>query len=94
MSSNLSIYNKNPAVAHNNNMTYFNYHAKVKNLIKAGDCIEVSLMYKYHNIKPAMVLYFKSHKPMPIRSYRWNEYFPLIKDYNLKLYNLDNLYYE
>ncbi len=76
------------------NMTYFNYHAKLKSLIKSGDCLSVSLLYKYHNIKPAMVFYFKTHKPMPVRNYRWQEYFPLIKLYNLKLDNPDNLYYE
>ena len=75
-------------------MSYFNYHAKLKNLIKNGDCIGVSLLYKYQNIKPAMVFYFSNHKPMPVRNYRWDEYFPLIKEYNLKLSNPDNLYYE
>ena len=75
-------------------MSYFNYHAKVKSLIKGGDCIGVSLLYKYNHIKPAMVFYFKSHKPMPIRNYMWNDYFPLIKQYNLKLDNPDNIYYE
>ncbi|MBQ3502679.1 MAG: thermostable hemolysin delta-VPH [Clostridia bacterium] len=74
-------------------MTYFNYHAKLKNLIKSGNCIGVSLLYKYHTIKPAMVFYFNNHKPMPVRDYRWNEYFPLIKQYNIKLDNPDNLHY-
>ena len=75
-------------------MTYFNYHAKLKGLIKNGDCISVSLLYRYNNIKPAMVFYFKSHKPMPVRDYRWQEYFTLIKLYNIKLDNPDNLYYD
>lgn len=81
-------------IANNNNMSYFNYHAKIKDLIKSGDCLSVSLLYKYKNIKPAMVFYFNSHKPMPVRDYRWNEYFTLIKLYNIKLDNPDNLYYE
>ena len=75
-------------------MSYFNYHAKIKSLIKSGDCLGASLLYKYHNIKPAMVFYFKSHIPMPVRNYMWQDYFPLIKQYNLKLDNPDNLYYE
>ena len=75
-------------------MSYFNYHAKIKNLVKNGDCIGVSLLYKYNHIKPAMVFYFKSHNPMNVRDYRWDEYLHLISQYNLKLNNPDNLYYE
>lgn len=75
-------------------MSYFNYHAKLKGLIKTGNCIGVSLLYKYNNIKPAMVFYFNNHIPMPVRYYMWDEYLPLIKQYNLKLSNPDNLYYE
>lgn len=75
-------------------MSYFNYHAKVKSLIKNGACIGASLLYKHNNIKPAMVFYFNNHKPMPIRDYRWDEYFPLIKEYKIKLNNPDNIYYE
>ena len=73
-------------------MAYFNYHAKIKSLIKSGDCIGVDLVYNYKNIKPAMVFYFKSHIPMPVRNYMWNEYMPLIKQFNIKLTNIDNLY--
>lgn len=75
-------------------MTYFNYHAKLKTLIKCGDCIGVSILYKYNKIKPAMVFYFKTRKPMPVRDYRWQEYFPLINLYNLKLDNPDDVYYD
>jgi hypothetical protein len=75
-------------------MPYFNYHAKIKSLIKNGDCLCATLLYKYNNISPAMVFYFNSHRPMPVRDYRWNEYLELIKQYNIKLNNPDNLYYE
>lgn len=75
-------------------MSYFNYHAKIRKLIKQGDCIGASLLYKYHNISPAMVFYFKTHSPMPVRDYRWQEYFPLIKRYKIALSNPDDLYYE
>lgn len=57
---------------------YFNYHAKVKKLIKDGFLVEVKFFKSYHNISPAMVLFFSNEKPMPIREYRWKEYFPLI----------------
>lgn len=75
-------------------MSYFNYHAKIRKLIKQGDCIAASLVYKYHKISPAMIFYFKSNPPMPVRDYRWQEYFPLIKQYSIPVSNLDNIYYE
>ena len=68
-------------------MTYFNYHAKAKNLIKSDQCFAVTIFENYHNIKPAMVLYFNCSKPIPIRNYRWHEYFPLIKEKNLTISN-------
>ncbi|HCG57830.1 MAG TPA: thermostable hemolysin delta-VPH [Clostridiales bacterium] len=58
---------------------YFNYHAKAKSLIKSGELEYVEIMDDYHGIKPAMVLYFLSHKPMPIRQEHWEEYYKLIQ---------------
>lgn len=58
---------------------YFNYHAKVKSLIKSGELEYVEIMHDYRGIKPAMVLYFSSHKPMPIRQEHWEEYYKLIQ---------------
>lgn len=58
---------------------YFNYHAKVKKLINEGELLFYSYYKNYNNISPALVLFFKNHKPMPIRSYRFNEYIPLLK---------------
>ena len=72
-------------------MTYFNYHARAKNLIKANCCIAVSIFRTYHHISPAMVLYFSNHKPMPIRDYRWQEYLPLINAHNINILNPDNI---
>ncbi|MBR4998337.1 MAG: thermostable hemolysin delta-VPH [Clostridia bacterium] len=72
-------------------MTYFNYHAKVKALVKSKHCISVSFFKSYHNIKPAMVFYFDNHQPMPIRDYMWKEYFPLIKQYDLLINNPDKI---
>ncbi len=59
-------------------MKYFNYHAKAKNLIKQGQLVDYKFFKSYNNISPALVLYFKDHKPMPIREYRWEEYFHLL----------------
>ena len=61
-------------------MPYFNYHAKAKNLIKAGCLIEYKIFENYNGIAPAMVLFFTNHKPMPIREYKWPEYLLLIKE--------------
>lgn len=59
-------------------MAYFNYHAKAKKLIKEGFLIDYKVVEKHNNIEPALVLYFSNHKPMPIRKYRWQEYYDLI----------------
>lgn len=60
-------------------MTYFNYHAKAQNLIKAGHCVKAEIVEKYKDISPALVLYFDNHIKMPIRSYRFDEYLELLK---------------
>lgn len=72
-------------------MAYFNYHAKAKNLIKSGACISCSVFSNYHNIKPALVLYFTNNKPIPIRDYMWNEYIPLINERNIPINNCENI---
>lgn len=59
-------------------MSYFNYHAKAKKLINDGELVKFEFMDNWNGIKPALVLYFKEDKPMPIREYRWPEYLPLI----------------
>ena len=60
-------------------MSYFNYHAKAKKLIKEGKLIDVKLVDKHNKISPAMLLVFKDGLIMPIRHYKWEEYFELIK---------------
>ncbi|OCG42402.1 thermostable hemolysin delta-VPH [Gilliamella sp. Fer1-1] len=59
-------------------MSYFNYHAKAKKLIKNGDLVRYEFVNDWNGIKPALVLYFKNANPMPIREYRWDEYLPLL----------------
>lgn len=72
-------------------MTYYNYHAIAKNLLKSGHCFSVSIFSNYHNIKPALVLYFDNHKPIPIREYMWQDYLQIIKEQNLKILNEENI---
>ena len=72
-------------------MTYFNYHAKAKRLIQKGYCISASFFLNYHHIKPALVLYFENNIPIPIRDYMWNEYLPLLKEFNIVINNPENI---
>ena len=59
-------------------MSYFNYHAKAKRLIKDGHLVGYEFVDNWNGIKPALVLYFDEASPMPIREYRWQEYLPLL----------------
>ena len=72
-------------------MTYFNYHAKAKKLILEQHTISVTFFKNYHNIKPAMVLYFDNNQPIPIREYMWKEYFSILKNQKLPFNNPDNI---
>lgn len=65
-------------------MAYFNYHAKAKKLIQEGYLIKYEIVQRYNNVAPALVLYFSNNRPIPIREYKWNEYFDLIKKTNKK----------
>jgi hypothetical protein len=59
---------------------YYNYHAKVKNLIAEGHLTGYDYLDRYNGISPCLLLFFDNHKPMPIREYRWAEYMPLLKE--------------
>lgn len=59
-------------------MAYFNYHGKAKQLIADGHLINFQVIPKWNLISPALVLYFDNHKPMPIRKYRWEEYWDIL----------------
>ena len=64
-------------------MMYYNYHAKAKQLIADGHLLNYTIEDKWNNISPALVLWFDNHKPMPIREYRWNEYWEIIYTKNI-----------
>lgn len=61
-------------------MSYFNYHAKAQNLIKTGHLTGFEIAENWNGIKPALVLYFDSNRPMPIREKHWDEYFKILKE--------------
>lgn len=71
-------------------MAYFNYHAKAKELIAQGKLIGWYHTEKHNAISPALVLVFDDEKrpKMPIREYRWAEYFGLLPD-ELKMEETD-----
>ena len=53
---------------------YFNYHSQVKKVIDTDTITKIEIVDNYNGICPAMVIYFKNHKPMPIREHKWDEY--------------------
>ncbi len=57
---------------------YYNYHAKAKQLISEGHLTDFQILPRWNSISPALVLFFDNHKPMPIRQYRWDEYFLIL----------------
>ncbi len=67
-------------------MSYFNYHATAKKLIKEGKLIDYYFTERYNQISPALVLVFNDvkHPIMPIRIYRWKEYMPLLNNAKIK----------
>ena len=65
-------------------MSYFNYHATAKKLIRDGKLKAFLFTERYNNITPALVLLFDDikHPVMPIRKHHWAEYIPLIEEKN------------
>ena len=61
---------------------YYNYHAKAKQLIAEGHLIDFQIVSKWNLIAPALVLFFDNHKPMPIRKYRWEEYWDILDEWD------------
>lgn len=59
---------------------YYSYHNEAKKLIKEGHLIDFYFAKKYNYIKPALVLVFDNHIPMPIREHKWQEYLIYIKN--------------
>ena len=57
---------------------YFNYHSKVKEIIKKDVVTKIEIVDNHNGIRPAMLLYFRNHKPMPIREHKWDEYIKLL----------------
>lgn len=58
---------------------YFNYHAKIRKLLRENDLDYYEIVDKWNSISPALVLHFHSHPPMPVRIDKWGEYLPLLE---------------
>lgn len=61
---------------------YFNYHAKAKSLINECHLTDFEIVPKWNLISPALVLFFDNHKPMPIRKYRWDDYWDILDEWD------------
>lgn len=72
-------------------MPYYNYHAIAKRLIENNHLIAVSVFPAYKNIRPAMVLYFDNHRPIPIREYMWDDYLDKIHNKKIEIINEHNI---
>lgn len=59
-------------------MAYFSYHAMARKLIQEGHLTCFEIVENWNGIRPALVLYFDNHRPMPVRENRWDEYWGLL----------------
>ena len=66
-------------------MSYFNYHATAKRLIRENKLVDFYFCDDYNGICPALVLIFDDaiHHIMPIRQQRFDEYLSLLKENGL-----------
>ncbi len=62
---------------------YFNYHAKVQNLIKKNEVDHFEFLDCYHNISPCLLIYSKDGKSYPIRRHKFDEYLFLLNSYDI-----------
>ncbi len=63
---------------------YYNYHAQVRKKLFEGKLTGYEFVEEYHGISPALVLYFKDSRPMPIRDYMWEQYLPFLLEFEDK----------
>ena len=58
---------------------YYNYHGLAKKLIREGELTAFVRVERWGRIAPAFVLFFKNHRPMPLREERVAEYVAVIE---------------
>lgn len=61
-------------------MSYFNYHATIKKLIKENKLVGYYFCQNYKGISPALVLIFNDirHPTMPVREHKFHEYLSVL----------------
>jgi len=59
-------------------MSYFNYHAKIKKLLRENKLLFYEIVDEYHGIKPALLLHFSNGEIYPIREHKFNEYLEIL----------------
>lgn len=64
-------------------MAYFNYHAKIKKKILEGKLQRYEIVQNWNGICPALVFYFFDGPPMPVREYKFQEYFEFLNELKL-----------
>ncbi len=65
---------------------YFNYHAKLKKLIREGHCTTFKFVESYHDISPCLLLEFDDGKVFPVREHRFSEYSQMLSEFNVEQY--------
>lgn len=63
---------------------YFNYHAKLKNLIQTGHAVGFERFVEYHGISPCILIYFDNGDKWPVREYRFDEYLFLFAKFGVE----------
>lgn len=65
----------------------FNYHAKVRRLIKSGQAESFEFLDNYNNISPCLLIHFKNSISMPIREHKFDEYKILLVQFSVPMKN-------
>ncbi len=63
-------------------MSYYGYHPRIKQRIRAGELVDYYFTDKYPRIGPALVLVFNTAPALrPVRPHRWPEYQEILQEW-------------
>ncbi len=60
---------------------YYNYHARIAQLLEGGHLTEYKYLDEYNKISPCLLLFFDNHRPMPVREKHFDRYMELVNKY-------------
>ena len=63
----------------------YSYHGVAKKLIREGRLTKAVFYKKQNGLENVLVLFFDSHRPMPVREYRIIEYLPLLAERGIEI---------